>query len=168
MENISNGYLERAEVWLFMTTVIYFCMNGAQIFETAVLVPRWTANVPDTLQLLRNRNGINLKTFWICFHSIHEITFIIAIIFCWKIDSIRNILILLFVLHFAIRVWTLTYFAPNIIDFQNIAETSKQTSDLMRRVEHWKILNYVRVAVFIAISIALLPLCLKLFRIKTG
>lgn len=34
------NYIVRAETWLFITTLVYFLMNGAQIFETAVIVPK--------------------------------------------------------------------------------------------------------------------------------
>ncbi|MFC3199341.1 hypothetical protein ACFOET_17090 [Parapedobacter deserti] len=52
-----------------------------------------------------------------------EITFLLALIFCWKIDPVRNWLLLLLALHIGVSVWTLVYFAPNIIDFQKIAES---------------------------------------------
>ncbi len=40
MNNISAEYMSRAETWLLLTTLIYFLMNGAQIFETVVIVPK--------------------------------------------------------------------------------------------------------------------------------
>lgn len=149
-------------MWLFITTLIYFLMNGAQIFETVVFVPKWTASPPVTLKLLADKNGVSLKAFWIAFHSLHEIAFILAIIFCWKLDPVRNWLLILFVGHFLIRVWTLVYFAPNIIDFQSQAGTDSLSEDIVRRVSLWRTLNYIRVGAFIAISIGLLPLCIKL------
>ncbi len=166
MENSTIAYLTRAEIWLFGTTLIYFLMNGAQIFETAVFVPKWVASPPDTFQLLADKNGTSLKAFWIILHSLHEITFILAIIFCWKLEPIRNWLLILFAIHFAVRVWTLAYFAPNIIDFQKIAETPGSGNDLISRTSLWQTLNYVRVAIFIAISLGLIPLCVKLMNLK--
>src|SRR5688572_18515074 len=124
MNVITTSYLSRAEAWLLITTLIYFLMNGAQIFETAVIVPKWTADPPHSFQLFQGKYGLDFKWFWIVVHSLHEITFIVAIIFCWKLDPIRNGLLILFAVHFAVRVWTLAYFAPNIIDFQKIANTS--------------------------------------------
>ncbi len=47
MENITTEYLSRGTAWLFITTLVYFLMNGAQIFETAVIVPKWTAHRPS-------------------------------------------------------------------------------------------------------------------------
>ncbi|WP_336963294.1 transposase [Chryseobacterium contaminans] len=166
MENITVNYLHRAEIWLCLATVIYFFINGAQIFETLVLVPKWTASPPKSLKILSDGHGMSLKTFWILFHSIHEIVFIMAIIFCWKIDPVRNWLILLFVIHLLVRIWTLSYFAPNIIDFQRMADQQFVTEAVAARISRWQLLNYIRVAVFIAVSIGFIPLCIKLFSIR--
>jgi len=140
-------------------------MNGAQIFETVVVVPKWTASPPESFKLLNDKNGMSLKAFWILFHSLHEITFILAIIFCWKIDPIRNWLLLLFAVHFAVRIWTILYFAPNIMNFQKIDETKNVEKELVRRTSRWRILNYLRVGIFIAVSIGLIPLCLRILKL---
>lgn len=166
MNALTANYLSRAETWLFITILAYFLMNGAQIFETAVIVPKWTASPPDSFGIFKEPYGLDLKTFWIVIHSIHEITFIMAIAFCWKIDFARNWLLILFAIHFAVRVWTLAYFAPNIIEFQKIANSASTGIDLMKRVSLWKTLNYIRVGVFIAVSIGLIPLLFKLLKLK--
>jgi len=166
MESITTNYLTRAEIWLCITTLIYFLMNGAQIFETLVFVPKWTASPPDNFKLLLDGRGASLKFFWIIIHSLHEIIFILAIIFCWKIDPVRNWLLILFAVHFAVRAWTLSYFAPNIIDFQKIAEKQTLAKDLISRTSLWQTLNYIRVALFMAVSIGLIPLCIKLFNLR--
>lgn len=163
MNTLSTQYIARAEIWLFITTLMYFLMNGAQLFETAVLVPKWTAAPPESFHMLQGKYGIDLKTFWIVIHSIHEITFIIAIIFCWKLEPVRNGLLILFAIHFAVRIWTILYFAPNIMDFQKITVL---TEDLAARVQRWRLLNYVRVAIFIAVSLGLIPLCIKIMNLR--
>jgi len=149
------------ELWLCVSTLMYFLMNGAQIFETFVIVGRWTANPPHSFHYFRKPYGMDLKTFWIVLHSIHEVTFILAIIFCWHTD-VRNMLLLLFCMHFAIRVWTILYFAPNIIDFQKMANSGVVSADIGQRVLRWRNLNYVRVAGFVVISLAMVPLCFRL------
>lgn len=166
METVTAPYVARAELWLVITLLVYFLMNGAQIFETLVLIPKWTASPPDNFHLLLDGKGVSLKFFWIVFHSIHEITFILAIVFCWKIEPVRNWLLILFTVHFAVRVWTLSFFAPNIIDFQKVAEDPSLAKDLVKRTSLWQTLNYVRVAIFMAVSIGLIPLCVKLFNLR--
>lgn len=167
MENITTGYLMRAELWLFITTLLYFLMNGAQLFETLVFVPKWTAAPPANFNLLLDGHGASLKNFWIVFHSVHEVAFVLAIVFCWKIDFARNWLLVLFIIHFAVRVWTLAFFAPDIIHFQKIAETNAVVNDLAAKTSRWQMLNYVRVAIFIAVSLGLIPLCARVLHLRT-
>jgi hypothetical protein len=166
MQQFSAQYLSNATMWLFITTLAYFLMNGAQIFETAVLVPKWTAAPPESFQLFKGKHGLDFKPFWIALHSIHEVTFMIAIYYCWNIEHIRNWLCILFLFHFAVRIWTLAYFAPNIIAFQQMANNNNFTDNIVRKTTLWRRLNYLRVGVFIAISIGLIPLCIEIIKIK--
>lgn len=168
METITSAYLTRAEIWLLITLLFYFLMNGAQIFETAVLVPKWTASPPESLKLLADKNGASLKTFWIILHSLHEITFILAIVFCWKIDPVRNWLLILFVLHFAVRVWTILYFAPQIMNFEKIACTGSNFPNLEHSVALWQTFNYIRVGAFILFSIGLIPLIMQVMQLQSA
>jgi hypothetical protein len=163
---ITTHYLSRAETWLFTTTLVYFLMNGAQIFETVVIVPKWTAAAPESFGMFKGTYGLDFKAFWIVMHSLHEITFIAAIVFCWRLDPVRNWLLILFTAHVAVRAWTLIYFAPNIIEFQKIANAAASGTDLINRANLWRTLNYVRVAIFIAISIGLIPLCMRVVNLK--
>jgi hypothetical protein len=41
---ISGSYLTNATLALVVTTALYFVMNGAQIFETALVIPAWTGH----------------------------------------------------------------------------------------------------------------------------
>ncbi|MFS4428752.1 transposase [Chryseobacterium sp. S90] len=166
MESLTVTSITRAEIWLCITTLLYFLMNGAQIFETLVFVPKWASSPPETFKFLQDGKGASLKFFWITLHSLHEIAFILAIIFCWKIDPVRNWLLALFIIHAAVRIWTLTFFAPNIIQFQNLATSSSISEEIISRISLWKTLNYVRVAIYIAVSMGFIPLCIKLFSFR--
>jgi hypothetical protein len=166
MNSITANYLSRAETWLFISILVYFLMNGAQVFETAVIVPKFTASPPESFQMFKGKYGLDFKVFWIVVHSIHEIIFILTIVFCWRLEFIRNWLIVLFAIHFAVRAWTLIYFAPNIIEFQSIANSTAEGTDLQSRAILWKNLNYLRVGLFVAVSIGLIPLYFKLLHFK--
>lgn len=166
MSNITSAYLSRAETWLFITILFYFLMNGAQIFETAVVIPKWAASPPESFQLFKGKYGLDFKPFWIAMHSVHEITFILAIVFCWKIDFVRNWLLILFAVHFAVRIWTLAYFAPNIIEFQKNANGADPGIGLFKMVSLWKTLNYLRVGLFIVVSLGLIPLFFRLLNMR--
>lgn len=164
MTTLTAEYLFRAEAWLLITTLIYFIMNGAGIFETAVIIPKWSAAPPESFQIFKGEHGIDLKIFWIVMHSIHEITFIVAVIFCWNIPGVREWLLGLFVVHFAVRAWTLMYFVPNIIEFQKIANNGGTIPDLATRVATWRKLNYLRTAVFLAVSAGMVVVYLSVVK----
>ncbi len=167
MNALTVNILTRAEIWLCITTLIYFLMNGAQIFETFVIVPKWTASPPESLHYFKGKYALDLKTFWIIIHSIHEITSILAIVFCWKSD-IRNPLLLLFAIHFLVRAWTILYFAPTIMEFERMANAENITQNLINKAALWRKLNYIRVGIFLAVSIGLIPLCMKALNLRTG
>lgn len=61
MEQLTTNYLTRAEIWLFITILAYFMMNGAQVFETAVIIPKWTSSPPESLALLGGNTDLILR-----------------------------------------------------------------------------------------------------------
>lgn len=152
MNILHPAYFNRAELWLLISTLGYFLLNGAQLFETAVLVPKWSSRSPQSLSVLQGEFAPDLKTFWIIAHSLHELTFIAAIVCCWQLTGVRNSLLVIFGLHFAVRLWTIGYFAPQLMGFQKMDVT--QVSDhLTAAVLRWKNLNYFRVLLFMALSV---------------
>jgi hypothetical protein len=143
----------RATLWLFIATAAYFIMNGAQLWETAIMIPAWTAAPPESLFFFKGPYGLDFKNFWIIVHSSHEVLLIIALIFNWKLKKTRNLMLLLLVAHVAVRVWTLQYFAPTIIEFQNMELQSMVDTALVEKAAEWRNLNYLRVGVFFLINL---------------
>lgn len=143
---------------LLVTTVAYLLLNGAQLFETAVLVPVWTAAPPASLHLFQGHYGLDFKVFWIVAHSLHELTFLAALVLNWKMPFRRRVLLGILVVHIAVRAWTLLYFAPVIISFQQMPAADSVDQALLQKAVLWRKLNLVRVAVFLLLSFAIIPL----------
>lgn len=160
----SPAYLRRATGWLAGTTLTYFLMNGAQIFETATVVPSWTAGPPGSLAMFHGPHPLDFKVFWIVLHTVHELTFLAAIAAVWRLPAVRNRLLALLAVHVAVRVWTVAYFAPTIIAFQQLPAATGVDPALAARAATWEHLNLVRVAVFLLVSLALLPLVARVAR----
>lgn len=150
--------LTKANIWLFWAIALYFLMNGAQIWETALFIPAWTEAPPASLHFFEPPYGIDLKTFWIVVHTIHEVVLIIALIYGWKITKRRNWMLLLMFLHISVRIWTLTYFAPAIIEFQSIDVVDKVDQGLVENANQWETLNYIRVGSYLALNLCFLLL----------
>ena len=168
MADPSAAYLTRALSWLGVTTSLYLLMNGAQIFETLLIVPAWTAAPPASLGMFQGDYRLDFKAFWIAFHSIHELTFILALVFCWKLRSVRNWLLALLLAHVAVRVWTIAYFAPTIIEFQQLAPSSTIDAELVGRAARWRQLNLIRVGIFFAVNFALFAPIVRVARMLSS
>jgi hypothetical protein len=164
MGGLSTSYLRRALFWLVTTPAVYLLMNGAQVFETVLIVPAWTAAPPASLGIFQGQYGLDFKVFWIVFHSLHETTLILALALCWKLTSIRQWLLGLLVVHVAVRVWTVAYFAPTIIAFQSMPHSPTVDPALVQKAAQWRSLNIIRVVLFMAVNLALLPLILRVDR----
>lgn len=150
-----KGKLSRADRWLLLSIAAYLVMNGAQLWETAIIIPAWTQAPPASLIFFQGPYGLDFKYFWIIVHSIHEVIFILALVFNWKNKSRRLPLVLLFLAHVGVRVWTLVYFVPVIIDFQQMSVVDSVDPPLVERAAQWRNLNYLRVGLFFAINTAL-------------
>lgn len=147
----------RATQWLFYSICAYFIMNGAQVWETALMVPAWTAAPPASLIFFQKPYGLDFKVFWIVTHGVHELIFIIALVFNWNIKKRRNLILLVLAGHIAVRAWTLMYFAPTIIEFQALPYSDTIDVFLQQKAAHWRNLNYVRVAIFFVLNLLLIP-----------
>lgn len=165
MDTLTPEYLYKAEIWLLITTLLYFMVNGAGIFETVVIIPKWSASPPESFHLLRGKFGLDFKFFWVVMHIIHDISFMIAFVKCSQIDPIYNWLLILLITHIAVRFWTVIYFAPRIMAFQKMANSEMNIPDLntlVKQTQKWRNLNYVRTGIFVLVSICLLMLYIKL------
>jgi hypothetical protein len=152
-----------ADLSLLTSTILYLFINGAGAFETAVIVPVWTSDPPASLAMFQGEYGLDFKTFWIAAHSIHEITFIAAIILNWNIPQRRKVLLVVFVIHVALRAWTITYFAPTIISFQEMMPSNITDEALRQKAQLWENLNLIRTGLFTILSFVLVPLNRRVF-----
>lgn len=150
-----NIEIDTPTKWLFLTIFVYFIMNGAQLWETAIIIPAWTAAPPKSLHFFQGDYALDFKWFWIIIHSIHEIIFIITLILNWKIVKRRNRLLILFFSHVAVRIWTMIYFVPLIIEFQNMESSMEIIEDLVEKAGGWRFWNYFRVGLFFIINLLL-------------
>jgi hypothetical protein len=160
----SRPYLKRALFWLVTTAALYLLMNGAQIFETVLIVPTWTAAPPASLSMFQGEFGLDFKTFWIVFHSLHELTFVVALVYSWKLREVRPWIVVLLIIHMAVRIWTVAYFAPTIIAFQRMPYSATIDPALVEKAAQWRTLNIIRVTLFMAVNCALLPAIYRVAR----
>ena len=155
---MQNTYtFSKASQWLFYSICAYFLMNGAQLWETALMVPAWTAAPPSSLIVFQKPYTLDFKIFWIVMHSLHEIIFIVALCYNWKIKKRRNLMVAVFLAHLCIRIWTLIYFAPTLMEFQRLPYIDTVDLILKEKATQWRNLNDLRVALFFVLNFLLIP-----------
>jgi hypothetical protein len=98
----SPRYLMQALFWLVTTTALYLLLKGAHIFETVLIVPQWTAAPPASLAMFQGDFGLDFEAFWIVFHSLHELTFILALVYCWRLRVVRRTIVALLIIPMAV------------------------------------------------------------------
>ena len=140
MSAASVAYLKRALFWLVTTTAMYPLMNGAQIFETALIVPAWTAAPPRGM--LQGPYRVDFKAFWIAFHSVHELTFVAALVVCWRLTRVRRWLLVLLVLHILVRVWTIAYSRRRSSRFRACPCPPRSIPLLAQKAAQWRHLKH--------------------------
>lgn len=145
-----------AFVSLFITVLLFGVLNGGGLFEEIVVAPVWSASPPSSFALIQAPNGLSLTSFWIPFHIAANIFLVIALILNWQNRIRRNYLLIVLAVYLVIRVVTFTYFAPEIIAFENTPAQGLDSPELEARAERWTILSWFRTVGEIGINILLL------------
>lgn len=152
-----------ADLSLLIVTVIYLLINGAGIWEEINVIPLWTSAPPASLHIFQGEYGLRYKMFWIVAHSIHEVLFIGAIVLNWSIRGRRVPLLIIFCLHTGIRVWTILYFAPVLMEFWEYPYSNTIDLTLKAKAEVWAFQSHLRSAGFLLLSFAMIPLNKRYF-----
>src|SRR5688572_19864188 len=149
--------MKLANISLFILTLSFLILLGGGNYETLNVSRVIASDPPRSLAMLQGPYKFFPVPFWVLFHPISELFFILALIFNWKLSSHRRKL-LLFAFGGAviIRVLTLLYFAPEAGVIANAPYSDTVDEVLKSRAQLWVNLNYVRLAADYGIAILLL------------
>lgn len=77
---------------------------------------------------------------------------------------VRPWIVVLLIVHMAVRVWTVAYFAPTIIAFQSTPRSATIDPVLVEKAAQWRNMNIIRVMLFMAVNCFLLPVIYRVAR----
>lgn len=77
---------------------------------------------------------------------------------------VRPWIVVLLIVHMAVRVWTVAYFAPTIIAFQSTPRSATIDPVLVEKAAQWRNMNIIRVMLFMAVNCVLLPVIYRVAR----
>lgn len=102
-------------VLIATTTLVACVLLGGGLYETVVVDPAWPKR-PGIIQA--QNGGISRRRFWIPVHTLFEVLLIVALIASWGDADVRLALLVAFVSHAVMRVWSLVDFVPRAVEFE--------------------------------------------------
>lgn len=140
--------LYHAAVFTYATiTAILF---GATVYETLVVHPAWSRQVPESLDGFNSipASRLNLPAFWVPAGPIFVLSGLLAAGTALAADRLTTLLIVSVAAATTAVVWTVVYFRPNVTKF-NTNRSSIPAETLAPAVRRWIILNYLRLVLLI-------------------
>jgi hypothetical protein len=140
---------------LYSILCLAFCIIiGGAVYEHVNVVPVWSAAPPVSLSMFQGKYGLKPELFWMMIHPVNLLLFVLTLIFHWKSQRRKNILIVMssYVL---ILVVTSIYFVPELIRITTTTYGHSADAGLTARASLWEILSTVRLSILVILALVL-------------
>jgi hypothetical protein len=126
--------MERLRTSLFIAYfVLMIIIVGGTIFATMVEYPNWFANVPSSLAATRNfYQVLHPGHFFQTFAPLFLLVTIAFLVVGWRSTTVRNVVLISFVLMLAAELLTFLYIYPRL-NILFAPETAGHTVDVLRQ-----------------------------------
>lgn len=145
--------ISTATWWLLITTMSTTAIAAVGVYEAFFVMPKWFADVPKSLQLMRSRTTIR---FWIPLQIVSLISFIGTCITNWDNMAIHMTLIVSISSYVLIWITTATYFVPGVIRFSKVAIDKPAPAGLAANGKRWLGFSWLRQIAMVVSAFALL------------
>src|SRR4028119_799519 len=155
MSNHQTTAIMNLKVNLYSFACLSFSVViGAAVYEHLAVVPQWSAAPPVSLSMFQGKYGLNAAAFWIPIHPVTLLLLIGALVFAWKTEGKKHVLITLtgYVIILAI---TGTYFVPELLSITGTAFSETIDPSLTERAGRWELLSLVRLSVLVGLAMVL-------------
>lgn len=140
---------------------------GGAVYEHLAVVPQWSAAPPFSLSMFQGKYGLNAAAFWIPIHPVTLLLLIGALVFSWKTEGRKHVLITLagYVIILGI---TATYFVPELLAITGTAFSETVDPSLTQRANWWELMSLVRLSVLVGLATVLFLGLTRLHVSRTG
>jgi len=87
---------------------------GAAVYEHVAVVPNWKVAPPVSLSMFQGEYGLNPAPFWIAIHPVTLVLLLASILFFWKTESKKYVLIT-GIGYLIVLIITFVFFVPELI-----------------------------------------------------
>ena len=128
---------------------------GAAVYEHVAVIPSWAAGPPESLTMFQGEFGIKPGNFWPKIHPVVLLLFIAVLIFSWKSERRKHVLIP-FVCYVLVLVATFTYYVPELLELTQTPYAESVNEGLKSRAGLWENLSLLRLLFIVVFTVYLL------------
>lgn len=144
----------RNDILYAATCLLFAIIIGGAVYEHLNVVPTWSAAPPLSLSMFQGKYGLKPELFWKIIHPVNLVFFALTLIFHWRSDRRKNVVIVLSS-YILILIITAIYFVPELISITTTAFSPTPDPALTRRAGLWETLSLIRLAVLFILAIVL-------------
>jgi hypothetical protein len=123
------------------------------VYEGLFVMPRWFADPPRSLALIRNRATVK---FWIPLQLLTAAGVVWAATANWHVRDARGLLVAAIVGYLLVWLSTAVYFVPNVLRFSKVDPDGPPSRELAARGRRWLAGTWVRQLFMLGTAVALL------------
>ncbi len=128
---------------------------GAAVYEHVAVVPNWKVAPPVSLSMFQGEYGLNPAPFWIAIHPVTLVLLLASILFFWKTESKKYVLIT-GIGYLIVLIITFIFFVPELIAITQTTFGQQVDPSLIKRAKLWETLSLVRLSFLIILAIVAL------------
>ncbi|HRD58588.1 MAG TPA: hypothetical protein PK504_11085 [Ferruginibacter sp.] len=128
---------------------------GAAVYEHVAVVPNWKVAPPVSLSMFQGEYGLNPAPFWIAIHPVTLVLLLASILFFWKTESKKYVLIT-GIGYLIVLIITFVFFVPELIAITQTTFGQQVDPSLIKRAKLWETLSLVRLSFLIILAIVAL------------
>jgi len=139
---------------------------GAAVYEHVAVVPNWKVAPPVSLSMFQGEYGLNPAPFWIAIHPVTLVLLLASILFFWKTESKKYVLIwkteskkyvlITGIGYLIVLIITFVFFVPELIAITQTTFGQQVDPSLIKRAKLWETLSLVRLSFLIILAIVAL------------
>ena len=142
-------------VSLIFACISFIIVIGGATYEHLAVVPAWSAAVPASLTMFQGPYALTAQKFWIPIHPVAIALLTIALIFNWRTER-RKFIVVTLAGYLLVLAITAVYFVPELMALTQTVYRTSVDPELTRRATQWEALSVVRLAFLLSLAFTLL------------
>lgn len=129
---------------------------GAIVYEHLAVIPVWTREPPESLNMWRGPHRLRAERFWMAIHPLLLLLLSVALYLVWADEARRALLLWVIGGYGLVIATTAAYYVPELMKLTRDPDTTTLPVEEWRaRARRWHALCYPRSLLVLALSVPL-------------